>query len=376
VRNRIALLSSSKSILAVLIAAVVLSLAGTTYGYSALSNKVTLSLDGETQTVSSMGDTVEEVLESEGIAVGEHDVVAPGLDENVADGSRITVRFGRPLELSVDGQARTYWVTSTDVKSALAEIGRRFLGAELSASRGADIDRTGMSLSVVTPKRVTVTVGRQAAKNRQIAGFSVLDVLEKLGADVDKNDIVRPSRSAKVREGMKIVLIKVSTKKQSIDGEAIPYSTIEKQDSSMYEGDEVVEREGVDGLRDVTYRLVFRNGELFAKQVLAQKVLREPVSAIVRVGTKEHAAANFAGGSSVWDSLAKCESGGNWAINTGNGYYGGLQFSLGTWQAYGGSGLPSNNSREEQIRIATKVRDASGGYGAWPHCASVLGLPR
>ena len=89
----------------------------------------------------------------------------------------------------------------------------------------------------------------------------------------------------------------------------------------------------------------------------------------------EPAATNFAGGSSVWDSLAQCEAGGNWAINTGNGYYGGLQFNIGTWQAYGGSGLPSSASRETQIAIATKVRDANGGYGAWPGCAAKLGLP-
>ena len=85
--------------------------------------------------------------------------------------------------------------------------------------------------------------------------------------------------------------------------------------------------------------------------------------------------ANFAGGSTVWDQLAQCEAGGNWATNTGNGYYGGLQFSLGTWQAYGGSGLPSNASRETQIAIATKVRDASGGYGAWPACARRWACP-
>ena len=77
-----------------------------------------------------------------------------------------------------------------------------------------------------------------------------------------------------------------------------------------------------------------------------------------------------------WDAVAACESGGNWAINTGNGYYGGLQFNLGTWQAYGGTGLPSENSRETQIAVATKLRDASGGYGPWPGCASKLGLPR
>ena len=79
---------------------------------------------------------------------------------------------------------------------------------------------------------------------------------------------------------------------------------------------------------------------------------------------------NFAGGNTVWDRLAQCESGGNWATNTGNGYYGGLQFSLGTWQAYGGTGLPSQHTRETQIAIATNVRDASGGYGAWPGAAA------
>ena len=78
----------------------------------------------------------------------------------------------------------------------------------------------------------------------------------------------------------------------------------------------------------------------------------------------------------TWDQVAACESSDDWAINTGNGYYGGLQFNVGTWQAYGGSGLPSNASRETQIAIATKVRNASGGYGAWPACAASLGLPR
>ena len=81
---------------------------------------------------------------------------------------------------------------------------------------------------------------------------------------------------------------------------------------------------------------------------------------------------------SEWDTVAQCESGGNWAINTGNGYYGGLQFNLGTWQSYGGgayAAYPHEASREQQIAIATKLRDASGGYGAWPACAASLGLP-
>ena len=76
---------------------------------------------------------------------------------------------------------------------------------------------------------------------------------------------------------------------------------------------------------------------------------------------------------STWDSLAQCESGGNWGINTGNGYAGGLQFSPGTWAAYGGTGSAASASREQQIAVAEKVR-AGQGWGAWPACAAKLGL--
>ncbi len=72
-----------------------------------------------------------------------------------------------------------------------------------------------------------------------------------------------------------------------------------------------------------------------------------------------------------WDGVAQCESGGNWAINTGNGYYGGLQFTQGTWNANGGTGLASNASKAEQIAVAERVL-ATQGAGAWPVCGKYL----
>ena len=77
-----------------------------------------------------------------------------------------------------------------------------------------------------------------------------------------------------------------------------------------------------------------------------------------------------------WDALAKCESGGNWHINTGNGYYGGLQFSAGTWRAYGGGTFASTAdkaSREQQITVAAKVAKAQG-WTAWPSCSLKAGI--
>jgi resuscitation-promoting factor RpfA len=76
---------------------------------------------------------------------------------------------------------------------------------------------------------------------------------------------------------------------------------------------------------------------------------------------------------SVWDRVAQCESSGNWQINTGNGFYGGLQFTMSTWRGFGGQGLPHQASRDQQIAVAQRVL-AAQGWGAWPACSSKLGL--
>jgi resuscitation-promoting factor RpfC len=73
-----------------------------------------------------------------------------------------------------------------------------------------------------------------------------------------------------------------------------------------------------------------------------------------------------------WDAIAQCEAGGNWSTNTGNGYYGGLQFSPATWASNGGIGSPAHATREQQIRVAENVL-ATQGIGAWPKCGSAGG---
>lgn len=76
---------------------------------------------------------------------------------------------------------------------------------------------------------------------------------------------------------------------------------------------------------------------------------------------------------SVWDELAQCESSGNWSIDTGNGFYGGLQFTLSSWESVGGTGYPNQASRDEQIMRAEMLQ-ARQGWGAWPVCSAKLGL--
>ena len=338
---------------------------------------VTLSLDGAAREVQTDAGTVGEVLEDQGIDVGKHDVVAPSLDTDVSDGSRIAIRFARPLDVNMDGEKSRHWVTATNVTTALDQIGIRVGSANLSVSRGAGITRDGMSLTIATPKKLTLAIAGEKPVKRNVAALTVAQALRMHDVKVDRDDIVKPGLGRLLDDGDRITVTKVRVVKQQVDDEAIAFDTVTREDDSMYDDEERVVRAGRSGSRDVTYRVRFENGDVVDRKVLRVSGVNEPVDEIVAVGTKERVeTANFAGGGTVWDSLAACESGGNWAINTGNGYYGGLQFNLGTWQAYGGSGLPSENSREAQIAVAERLRAATGGYGSWPHCASVLGLPR
>src|SRR3954466_15347129 len=103
-------------------------------------------------------------------------------------------------------------------------------------------------------------------------------------------------------------------------------------------------------------------------KVVARSTAGATAFALPLVGftTAAHAATD-----EQWDNVAQCESGGNWHIDTGNGYYGGLQFTQGTWDSYGGTTYASRAdlaTREEQIAIANKVQHAQG-WGAWPICS-------
>ena len=362
--------------LAAVLSVLTLALVATTVGFSMVGDRMTLSIDGRPTEIRTSAATVGDVLDDQGIELGEHDVVVPSLDTPVGDGSRIAVRYGRPLAVNVDGRKSSHWVTATDVATAVQQIGLRLGEARLSASRSASIDRDGMSLTVVTPKTVKLQLfGRKPVK-RTMTAMTVGQALAMSGLKVDGNDIVRPSRGKLVRDGDKIVFSRVKIVRQRVDDERIGFTTITREDSSMTKGDEKVVRSGRSGSRDVLYRVRLVNGRVVGRQALEVSDRRAPLAAIVAVGTKEPApTTNFASGGTVWDAIAQCESGGNWAINTGNGYYGGLQFNLSTWHSYGGSGYPNQNSREAQIAVAERVRAATGGYGSWPGCASALGLP-
>jgi uncharacterized protein YabE (DUF348 family) len=388
--------------------ATALALAGGTFGYAALNKDVTLSVDGATTTVNTRSDTVGDVLQKQGINVGEHDVVAPAPSTKVADGTRIAVQYGRQVKVNVDGRPQTLWTTATRVDQALTALHVNTSGAAISTSRSSAIGRQGLALNVSTLKTVNLYA---AGTKRQIktTGQTVADVLKAGRITVDADDKLNVQPSAKLTAGSSIVYTKVDTAVKT-KKKAISYRTVEKRTSRLEKGATRVDTSGKKGERTLTYTEVRNNGKVVSLKQTDSKVTTKPRNRVVLVGTKvkpkavapkkvaakhqtssksspthssksrstspkkssSSRAPRVASGS-VWDKIARCESGGNWSINTGNGFYGGLQFTKSTWHAFGGSGMPNHASRARQIAVAKKVQK-SQGWGAWPGCTRKLGL--
>jgi uncharacterized protein YabE (DUF348 family) len=369
------LISRNAKILAAAGAAVVLT--GGAVGAAQLDKSVNLSVDGKATTAHVFGSTVGDVLDSEGIAVREGDVVVPAAGTAISDGDTITVKYTRLLTLTVDGKTRTLRTTETTVDGALLALGLRGEGARLSVSRSQTIGRQGLTLTVVTPKAVTVKVdGRTTTKTVAVA--TVGEALTQFGVRLAKTDKVNPPVTTRLTSGAKVVVQRVLTKDKKVT-ESIAHGTTKKKTDDLYTDQTKVSRAGADGERVVTVRTTVVDGKVVSSKEISSKVTKQPADRILLVGTKERPAATTttttsdSGSSSgaginlaraaMWDRIAECESGGNWHINTGNGYYGGLQFLTSTWLGAGGGDFAPRAdlaSREEQITVANRLYETSG----------------
>jgi uncharacterized protein YabE (DUF348 family) len=357
-------------------AAVVTTLVAGAVGVSHLDKSVNLSVDGKTSTVHAFGSTVGDILDKQDITIGQHDVVAPAPGTAVHDGDKVVVRYGRKLTVTVDGATREYWTTATTVAAALQELGIRADSAKLSASRSQALGRQGLALTVTTPKDVVVRVdGKNLSASSTAA--TVGDVLAELHVTKDGNDRVKPAVTTALTDGMKVAVQRVTTKDVKAT-EAVAFKTVKKSDSSLYKDQSKTIRSGSEGAKLVTYRITKVDGKVESKKAVSSKVTEQPVARIVAVGTKSRPVSTTSGGSTsgaginlaradMWDRIAQCESGGNWHINTGNGYYGGLQFDYSSWLANGGDDFAPRAdlaSRAEQITVANRYY-AKAGLGPW-----------
>lgn len=333
---------------------------------------ITLSVDGSPKTVSTMKSRVIDVLHDKGFAVGDHDELSPAADQLVRQSDTIVLRRARPLQVSIDGQqSKQMWTTATTVDEALKQLSMSDV-APAAASPTSQVPLAGMALPLVSPKQVNINDGG-VPSTRRLAAPNVGMLLAAAGAPLEQDDKVEPPASTPVTEGMEIDVTRIRT--QTVTARVpLPPSTWRIEDPTMNITRQIVEDPGAPGAQDVTFAVSTVNGVVTERQLLSHDVVTRSRPAVQRIGAKEGTEVPVISDGETWDALASCESTNNWGINTGNGFYGGVQFTQSTWEAYGGLRYAPRAdlaTREEQIAIAMVTRDRQG-WGAWPVCSRRL----
>ncbi|MBG9259004.1 resuscitation-promoting factor [Corynebacterium belfantii] len=344
-----------------------------------LKKDITVDLNGEHISLATFSRDVDGVLKQAGVNVGEKDLVYPAPSEAVADNDTVTVRTSKQVSVVIDGVKKdvtTNAITVEELFSQLNDVPAALSSASLNVEKGARIPAEGMALDVVTPKIISLTTGDKTVFT-QIAAATVADVLKERGIDVDTDDVVMPALDTAVSKDMNIKVDKVDSREEKIT-EKFDEPANYIDDAEQLEGEETLVTPGTQGERTVTRKIVTVNGVETANEVVNEEIITPGVAATIKRGTKKPTTASAAAvaSGSVWDQIAQCESGGNWSINTGNGFTGGLQFVDSTWLGLGGGVYAPQAylaTREQQIAIAEKVQ-AAQGWGAWPACTAKLGL--
>ncbi|WP_413451198.1 transglycosylase family protein [Georgenia phoenicis] len=362
---------------------------------AAAHKTVELDVDGVEETVTTFAGSVEGVLDEHGVDVGEHDAVGPDPDAALDDGMLVVVRTARQIRVDVDGEQRAMWTTAQTTGEAIQSFGEAGREISVAASRSSDGGREALDMPLVDGAPVDVVADGETQRVTPEGEAHLDEVLELAGVTVGKLDDVVVGTG---EDGVVRLTVTRGTHALATDGEAVPFERTEREDDTLYVGERRVVQEGVEGRRVRASLAVQVGGEERVSEASNYVTVAQPVPEIVAVGTKERPApqpvapsapaapsapsapsgGDSSGGGAVsgdvWAALAQCESGGNPTIVSSNGLYHGLyQFSVGTWQSVGGSGLPSQASPAEQTQRAQALQ-ARSGWGQWPACSAQLGL--
>lgn len=264
---------------------------------------VTFSVDGVSEQGKVKPGTVKQALAQHGITVGPHDDVQPSLDSEIHDGQVITVNYGRRVVVTIDGKKVVRWTTAKNVSEVLDQLNQSDPDNLVSVSRSLDISRTGLSFSMQTAKDVTVTAGGKTQKVSAVG--TVADALKAAKISVDSNDVSKPGLGTPLADSMKITLTMVDQKSQK-RRVAVPFSTKRVENPSMAKGATEIATKGVKGTNEETWTVVYKDGKKVSEKKVSTKVVKAPVTQVVKVGTKK---AESSSASSRSNSRSRSNSG-------------------------------------------------------------------
>jgi resuscitation-promoting factor RpfB len=336
---------------------------------------VTLDVDGVTSTVSTFSGSVEGLLAEQDLELGQRDTVTP--TGALHEGVDVVVRHARQVTVETDGTESTVWTTALTADEALEMLATRGDDVRLVASRSTAGGRPDLSLELTLDGPADVVVDG-TTRTVTDGSTTVADALDHLGITLGTLDRV----SVRTDAGRITVVVNRVVVQDVTSTSEVPFNSVERQDSSMYVGKTKVTTAGVPGVRTLIERVTTVDGQETERTTLSDEVTQAAVDQVTNVGTAARPTTTTSTGTAAvgggdaaglnWAALAQCESGGRaTAVSASGKYYGLYQFSVGTWQAVGGTGLPSDASADEQTARAQDLYNRSGA-GQWPHCGSKL----
>lgn len=358
------------SLAALVLSALLLPLAG-------FPPSVVLDVDGERVVARAAVTTVAQALELAGVELAEGDDVRPALHASPADVAE--VRIARAIDIVVELNGTPPFVVRTSDATPSGALRAAGLGALLATGpvvtpghHVALVDGDLVQVSARLPLTVLIP-GEGVHRMVWVVGDTVGDALRELGLERGPLDRVEPASSAWLTgpTTVRITRVVVEEDRREI---VISREVRRVEDARLLRGVVRVDQSGRDGLLVEIDRVTLIDGVETSRVAHSSEVVTEPRERIERHGTM------VAPPPTVWDDLARCESGQRWDIvrhvNASTSYHGGLQFLPSTWNAFRPVDFPEQAheaSRAQQIQVAERVR-AGQGWGAWPACSRRLGL--
>lgn len=358
--------------------AVLIALVAGLMSFVTSSKSLTLVVDGHTSSVSAYGGNVASVLKRADVTVNTADKISPALDTPVEDGGTITVNTSKDITVSLDGAERTVTTTSNNISGLINQLGIA-ANAKISAPAGTLLANSS-DITIITPKKVTLVADGEKNQATTTA-VTVADVLTQEGLKLSATDRISTPVDSDVVANMVITVVRV-VHGTATETQDVPFETVKSVDGNLFKDEQKVLSKGVPGTLEITFGTVVEDGVEVSRSETGSTVIKAPVAAKLAIGGKDRpapepapapaaantgAAAPAMGNEAMWDRIAQCESTGNWSINTGNGYYGGLQFDIQTWLGSGGGAYAPNASlatKAQQIDIANRVY-AQRGLSPW-----------
>lgn len=338
---------------------------------------ITLNVDGQVSSAQTFGGTVGQVVKAAKVELQAADRVSPSADAMVENGSVINVNRVKAVKINLDGAEKTVSTTSANVEGLVTELGVAS-ASSVSVPKDSQLAVSGSFVTISTPKNVSIVADGKARKTTTTAP-TVAEVLEDAGIVLGASDRSSQPAHAPVVSDMVIKVSRVDASKTATTSEEIPFETLSSESADLPKGEKKVTQAGTAGKVDKTFKLVLVDGREASRTLVSENITSQPVTEKVTVGTKVAAPVAAPAGTNtgaaapammneaMWDKIAQCESGGNWSINSGNGYYGGLQFDIQTWIGAGGGAYAPNASlatKAQQIDIANRVY-AQRGLQPW-----------